>query len=86
VSIVLFPKKSSGRTYEFFKKPFLLANLTCEYPKPVLLKPKQYGIGNARLYVITFEIDSFVTPWLWLWGQLNRDVTMSRSDGKASGL
>ena len=39
--------------------PLLLALLIpCTYT----LEPRQYDIGNAISFVITFEIDSFVAP------------------------
>jgi len=30
----------------------------------------QYDIGNAKSFVIVYEINSFVTPWFKLWAQL----------------
>ena len=34
---------------------------------------KEYDIDNAISHAIIYEIDSFVTPLLMLWGQLNLD-------------
>ena len=49
-----------------------------------ILVSKQYGIGNAKSFVIIFENGSFVTPFLMLWDNSGLVVTMSRSEGKAS--
>ena len=36
-----------------------------------ILVSREYDIDNAILHAIIYEIESFVTPLLMLWGQLN---------------
>ena len=68
--------------------PCNISNLVRQNSIPIfdtyILVSKQYGIGNAKSFVIIFENGSFVTPFLMLWDNSDLVVTMSRSEGKAS--